>query len=131
MALNLSRNTKVFVSSVNGVGATGGIKNGKVTTAGSGYVVGDIITVADGSTSQSGTGCKFIVKTVNGSGAVLTVAVPNNFRGTGFVVNETCTESTAKTAANHATDSSGSGFVFTVTAVTGTTTVDGARLGTG
>ena len=131
MALNLSRNTKVFVSSVNGVGATGGIKNGKVTTAGSGYVVGDIITVADGSTSQSGTGCKFIVKTINGSGGVTTVAVPNNFRGSLFVVNETCTESTAKTAANHATDSSGSGFVFTVTAVTGTTTVDGARLGTG
>ena len=28
MALNLSRNTKVFVSSVNGVGATGGVKTG-------------------------------------------------------------------------------------------------------
>ena len=131
MALNLSRNTKVFISSVNGVGATGGIKNGKVTTAGSGYVVGDIITVADGSTSQSGTGCKFIVKSVNGSGGVTSVAVPNNFRGSAFVVNETCTESTAKTAANHATNSSGSGMVFTVTAVTGTTTSDGARIGTG
>ena len=47
MALNLSRNTKVFVSSVNGVGATGGIKNGKITNGGSGYVVGDIITVND------------------------------------------------------------------------------------
>jgi len=131
MALNLSRNTKVFISSVNGVGATGGIKNGKVTTAGSGYVVGDIITVADGSTSQSGTGCKFIVKSVNGSGGVTSVAVPNNFRGSAFVVNETCTESTAKTAANHATDSSGTGFVFTVTAVTGVNTADGSRLGTG
>ena len=131
MALNLSRNTKVFVSSVNGVGATGGIKNGKVTTAGTNYVVGDIITVAAAQTSGSGTGCKFIVKSVNGSGGVTSVAVPNNFRGAGFAVSETCTETTAKTALNHATDSSGQDFVFTVTAITGTTTSDGARLGTG
>ena len=33
MALNLSRNTKVYVSSVNGVGSTGGIKTVTVTTA--------------------------------------------------------------------------------------------------
>ena len=131
MALNLSRNTKVFISSVNGVGATGGIKNGKVTTAGSGYVVGDIITVADAQTSGSGTGCKFIVKSINGSGGVTSVAVPNNFRGSGFAVSETCTETTAKTALNHATDSSGQDFVFTVTAVTGVNTADGSRLGTG
>jgi hypothetical protein len=131
MALNLSRNTKVFVSSVNGVGATGGIKNGKVTTAGSGYAVGDIITVADAQTSASGTGCKFIVKSVSGSGGVLTVAMPNNFRGSGFATSETCTETTAVTALDHAVASGGSGFVFTVTAVTGTTTTDGNRIGTG
>ena len=131
MALNLSRNTKVFVSSVNGVGATGGIKNGKVTTAGSGYAVGDIITVADAQTSISGTGCKFIVKSVNETGGVLTVAMPNNFRGSGFATSETCTETTAVTALNHAVASGGSGFVFTVTAVTGTTTTDGNRIGTG
>ena len=131
MALNLSRNTKVFVSSVNGVGATGGIKNGKVTTAGAGYAVGDIITVADAQTSSNGTGCKFVVKSVNGSGGVLTVAMPNNFRGSGFAVSETCTETTAVTALDHGSASGGSGFVFTVTAVTGTTTTDGNRIGTG
>ena len=131
MALNLSRNTKVFVSSVNGVGATGGIKNGKITTAGSNYAVGDIITVADSDTSADGIDCKFIVKAVNGSGGVTKVAMPNNFRGSGFAVNETCTESTAVTAADHSVNSSGSGFVFTVTAVTGTTTADGTRIGTG
>ena len=133
MALNLSRNTKVFVSSVNGVGATGGIKNGRITTAGSGYVVGDIITMSDAATSAVGQDCKFIVKSVNGSGGVLTVAMPNNFRGFGFAVNETCTMANgdAVTAADHGTDSSGTGFVFTVTAVTGTTTADGSRIGTG
>ena len=132
MALNLSRNTKVFVSSANGVSSsTGGIKNGKVTTAGTNYVVGDIITVANAQTSGSGTGCKFIVKSVNGSGGVTTVAVPNNFRGSGFVVNETCTETTAVTKANHSTASSGQDFVFTVTAVTGINTTDGNRIGTG
>ena len=132
MALNLSRNTKVFVSSVNGVSSTtGGIKNGKITTPGTAYVVGDIITVAAAQTSGSGTGCKFIVKSVNGSGGVTKVAVPNNFRGSGFVVNETCTETTAVTGANHASASSGQDFVFTVTDVTGINTTDGARIGTG
>ena len=132
MALNLSRNTKVFVSSVNGVGSTGGIKNGTITTPGTNYSVGDIITVADGQTSGSGTGCKFIVKSVNGSGGVTSVAVPNNFRGSGFVNNETCTETTAVTALNHATASSGQDFVFTVKGTqAGTTTADGNRIGTG
>jgi len=132
MALNLSRNTKVFVSSVNGVSTTtGGIKNGKITTPGTNYAVGDIITVAAAQTSDDGTGCKFIVKSVDGSGGVTKVAVPNNFRGSGFVVDETCLETTAVTGANHASASSGAGFVFTVTAITGTTTTDGARIGTG
>jgi hypothetical protein len=36
MALNLSRNTKVFVSSVNGVGSTGGVLTCHVSTAGTG-----------------------------------------------------------------------------------------------
>ena len=45
MALNLSRNTKVFVSSVNGVGATGGVKTCHVSAAGTGYAVGDIVTL--------------------------------------------------------------------------------------
>ena len=51
MALNLSRNTKVFVSSVNGVGATGGVKTAHVSTAGTGYAVGDIVTFTGGSGS--------------------------------------------------------------------------------
>ena len=64
MALNLSRNTKVFVSSVNGVGATGGVKTCHVSTAGTGYAVGDIVTL--GTTSSNGTGFKCIVKTITG-----------------------------------------------------------------
>ena len=58
MALNLSRNTKVFVSSVNGVGATGGVKTCHVSTAGSAYAVGDIVTFTGG----SGSGFKCIVQ---------------------------------------------------------------------
>ena len=48
MALNLSRNTKVFVSSVNGVHTAGGCAVSFDTiTGGSGHAVGDIITCND------------------------------------------------------------------------------------
>ena len=80
MALNLSRNTKVFVSSVNGVGATGGVKTCHVSTAGTGYAVGDIVTL--GTTSGSGANFKCIVASITGGGStgpVATINVPNNF----------------------------------------------------
>ena len=91
MALNLSRNTKVFVSSVNGIPtAGGGILTAYVSTKGTGYAVGDIVTL--GTTSGSGANAKCIVLSISGSGAVETVAIPNNFRGNGFVADETATE---------------------------------------
>ena len=90
MALNLSRNTKVFVSSVNGVHASGGsIVSVDGFTAGSGYSVGDIITCTAGG---SGSGAKLIVAAVNGSGGVTEVYIPNNYRGTGFADNEALTQ---------------------------------------
>ena len=67
MALNLSRNTKVYVSSVNGVGATGGIKTVTVTTAGSGHAVGDVISFQANDTSKWN--CESSVSAVGG-GAV-------------------------------------------------------------
>jgi hypothetical protein len=131
MALNLSRNTKVFVSSVNGVGATGGVKTCHVTTAGTGYAVGDIVTL--GTTSSSGTGFKCIVKTITGgssTGPVGSVMVPNNFRGAAFAVDETATETAVQNYAG--TNNSGaSGLIVTVDSVAGTTTTDGGRTGTG
>jgi hypothetical protein len=131
MALNLSRNTKVFVSSVNGVGATGGVKTCHVTTAGTGYAVGDIVTL--GTTSSSGTGFKCIVKTITGgssTGPVGSVMVPNNFRGAAFAVDETATETAVQNYAG--TNNSGaSGLIVTVDSVAGTTTTDGGRIGTG
>ena len=131
MALNLSRNTKVFVSSVNGVGATGGVKTCHVSTAGTGYAVGDIVTL--GTTSGSGTGFKCIVASITGgssTGPVATINIPNNFRGAAFVVDETATESAVQNYAG--TDNSGaSGLVVTVDSVAGTTTTDGTRTGTG
>jgi hypothetical protein len=131
MALNLSRNTKVFVSSGNGVGATGGVKTAHVSTAGTGYAVGDIVTL--GTTSGSGTGFKVIVLSITGGGStgpVATIGIPNNFRGAAFVVNETATETAVENFAG--TNNSGaSGLVVTVDTIAGTTTTDGVRPGTG
>ena len=134
MALNLSRNTKVFVSQVNGCnpadGVKGGIKNGRITAGGTNYNVGDIITCD--TTSQTGEDAKFIVKAVN-SGAVTKVAMPNNCKGKKFIVTETAAQATdaVVTGADHSVTSDGEGFVFTVTAVTSGTTADGGRIGTG
>ena len=131
MALNLSRNTKVFVSSVNGVGATGGVKTCHVTTAGTAYAVGDIVTL--GTTSGSGTGFKCIVATITGGGGtgpVGSIYVPNNFRGAAFAAAETATETAVENYAG-TDNSSASGLVVTVDSIATTTTADGSRTGTG
>jgi hypothetical protein len=129
MALNLSRNTKVFVSSANGIPtAGGGMLTAYVSTKGTGYAVGDIVTL--GTTSGSGANAKCTVLSISGSGAVETVAIPNNFRGNGFVVDETATESAVESYAG-VDNSSAAGLIVTVKTVTGTTTADGARAGTG
>ena len=115
MALNLSRNTKVFVSSVNGVHTAGGCAVAFDTiTGGSGHAVGDVITCNDQ--------VKVIVKAVS-SGAVTEVYVPNNFRGHALSDNDDCTQS--------ATTGSGTGFVIKAAGVTGTTTTDNSRPGLG
>ena len=129
MALNLSRNTKVYVSSVNGIPtAGGGILTAYISTAGTGYAVGDIVTL--GTSSASGANAKCIVLSIGGSGAVATIAIPNNFRGNGWVANETGTETAVESFAG-VDNGSASGLVVTVLTVTGTTTADGARAGTG
>ena len=123
MALNLSRNTKVFVSSVNGVHASGGSVQTVDAIGGTNtnHAVGDVLTM--GTTSGSGTGLKVIVAAVS-SGAVTEVYIPNNFRGSGFVDNETAT-STASSG------SGDNGLVLTVNGVTGTTTTDNSRVALG
>ena len=131
MALNLSRNTKVFVSSVNGVGATGGVKTAHVSTAGTGYAVGDIVTL--GTTSGSGTGFKCIVLSITGgssTGPVATIGIPNNFRGAAFVASETATETAVENYAG-TNNGSASGLIVTVDTVAATLTTDGTRAGTG
>ena len=121
MALNLSRNTKVFVSSVNGVPAAGGgIVSVDNITAGSGYSVGDIITLQGG----AGSGAKVIVAAVSGGG-VTEVYIPNNYRGSGYADNNSLTQTGA------ASPSGGTGFGCDVEGVTGTTTAEGSRTGTG
>ena len=123
MALNLSRNTKVFVSSVNGVHASGGSVQtlDLISGVNANHAVGDVITF--GTTSASGSGLKAIVAAVSG-GKVTELYLPNNFRGSGFVDNETATS----------TGSSGSGtdgLVVTVNGVTSTTTTDNSRTALG
>ena len=122
MALNLSRNTKVFVSTVNGVKAssgTGGLIAVDTVTAGSGHAVGDVITLTGG----SGSGSKVVVTAVN-AGAVTKVAVMNNFRGSGHSDGQAFTQS--------ATTGSGTSFACAADgASTADTTFDGARTALG
>ena len=120
MALNLSRNTSVFVSTGNGVHSSGGsVLSVDGFTGGSGHAVGDVLTL--GTTSGSGTGLKVVVNAVN-SGAVTSVALINNFRGTAFVNNETATQ-TASTG-------TGTSFALVVDGVSALT-AQGSRLPTG
>ena len=119
MALNLSRNTSVFVSTGNGVHASGGsVANLDGFTGGSGHSVGDVITM--GTTSGSGSGLKVVVTAVN-SGAVTAVAIPNNFRGTGYADDDTVTQSAG----------TGSGFAAVVKGAGVDVTSEGSRLPTG
>jgi len=123
MALNLSRNTKVFVSSVNGVHASGGsVVTLDNFTAGSGYAVGDILDMANG----SGSGLQVIVAAITGGGStgpISEVFIPNNYRGTGYATTDTGLAASAVTG-------SGTGFECDVLDVTATT-ADGTRTGTG
>ena len=132
MALNLSRNTKVFVSSVNGVHTTaGGILTAYVSTPGTAYAVGDIVEL--GNTSGSGAGAKCIVLSITGGGGtgpVATVAIPNNFRGRSFGLNETALATAVETFLGGS--SSGSGLVITVlTKTDAATTAEGSRAASG
>ena len=129
MALNLSRNTKVFVSSVNGVVSNGdsthgGVKSLKTLggTASGTYVVGDVLTMTGGTNSDV---MKVIVKTVGVDNLPETVYIPNNFRGNDFQDDETLTQTTAG-------DSGATGFTAVVDGVSeGGKTVDGSRTGLG
>ena len=122
MALNLSRNTKVFVSTVNGVKASsgaGGLIAVDTVTAGSGHAVGDVITLTGG----SGSGSKVVVTAVN-AGAVTKVAVMNNFRGSGHSDGQAYTQGPST--------GSGTGFACVADGVsTADTTFDGARTALG
>jgi len=128
MALNLSRNTKVFVSSVNGVPTAGGqFLTGYISAAGSGYVVGDRINFTGGSSANF----KGIVETVS-SGGVTKLNINGNGIGNGIADSDALTAATAFTTLGVA--SSGSGcIVECVTAGTATspTTTEGSRTATG
>ena len=122
MALNLSRNTKVFISTVNGVHASGGgLVEVDNITGGSGHAVGDVITIGSGATAA-----KVIVTAVDGSGGVTAVTLTNNGRGQGNAGTDDAD------LAQSATSGSGTGFAVKVDGQnTRTTTFDGNRTALG
>jgi len=125
MALNLSRETRVYLSKANGVHASGsGIKTASVTSGGtSGYKVGDVL--VQSGTDGSGTGARFRVAAVS-SGVVTHVFVPNNGRGSGHAASDVIT---CAAGGNTSIDSSTlvGDVTVTVGSIGGTTTVDGSR----
>ena len=131
MALNLSRNTKVFVSSGNGATATGAILTAHITGAGDEYVVGNVITF--GTTSGSGSGAKGVVLSVDVGNGLATIGMPNNFRGSGYADGDTITASAVIVSLTDSSTQSGTtNCVVTVDSVTSaTTTQDGSRTGCG
>ena len=134
MALNLSRNTKVFVSTVNGVTAAGGNITGLSASPGgtnNGFAVGDVLLAE--TTDGSGTGASFIVTAISGGGATgpaTKLAIPNNMRGTGHATGDVVTV----TKKNGSALGSGPQFTVAATALAaadGGVTPDGSRTGTG
>ena len=129
MALNLSRNTKVFVSSVNGVPvAGGGMLNVYISVKGTGYAIGDIVTLGTNTVGSGGANAKCIVLSHTG-GAVDTIAIPSNFRGNGYEAEDVVTASAVETFSGGS--SSGADLAVTVVDATGTTTAEGSRTATG
>lgn len=122
MALNLSRNTQVFISTVNGVHTSGaGLIEVDNITAGSGHAIGDVITIGSG-----GTAAKVIVTAVDGSGGVTAVTLTNNGRGQGNAGTDNAD------LAQSATSGSGTGFAVKVDGQNiKTTTFDGSRTALG
>ena len=130
MALNLSRNTKVFVSTVNGVPTTGGqFLTGYISAGGSNYVVGDRLEFS-GASASTGSDFTGIVETVS-SGAVTKLNINGNGVGDGIADSEALTESTAYTTLGVA--SSGTGCIVECVTSGSTTAVtsEGSRAATG
>ena len=142
MALNLSRNTKVFVSKGNGVfrdissdvGVAGGVKTAYISAAGDNYAVGDIVTFSGGTSGSTGFKCEVLAISGGGAdGPVTAIGIPNNFRGEGYAAADVLTEAGVHVLADASTDvttrssASVAGLQVKVLTVAGTTTADGAR----
>ena len=82
------------VATISGGGATGPIATVSVTAAGSGYSVGDVLTISGG----TGSGAVFTVATLSGTG-VATVTITT--AGTGYTVGNSLTSLTTTVADPH------------------------------
>jgi hypothetical protein len=132
MALNLSRNTKVFVSSVNGVHADGGqFKTGYISAAGSNYDVGDRVNFVD----AGGTGVNIlgIVMTAPSNG-IGTLAIPGNGSGNAWVASDEAGDTTNFKVDGSASGGTGATLEVVTVGTKGTglgVTTDGSRKATG
>jgi hypothetical protein len=87
------------VATISGGGGTGPIATITVTAAGSGYSIGDVLTIAGG----TGTGAKFTVATLTGTG-VATVTITT--AGTGYTVSDALTSTVTTVVDPHSHDGS-------------------------
>jgi len=127
MALNLSRNTKVFVSSVNGVPDSGGqYLTGYISDGGTGYAVGDRVEF-----NGNVTGIVAEISGGGGTGPVTKLHMNGNGVGNGLSAGTDLTEATAFTLAGVA--SSGANLDVEVVSAGSTTavTTEGSRIATG
>jgi hypothetical protein len=128
MALNLSRNTKVFVSSVNGVPAAGGhYLTGYISDGGTAYAVGDRVEF-----NGNVTGIVAEISGGSATGPVTKIHINGNGVGNGLSAGTDLTEATAYTLAGVA--SGGADLDVEVVSAgdtTGVTTTEGSRTATG
>ena len=138
MALNLSRNTKVFVSTVNGVPTEGGqFLTGYIQTANDGtdFAVGDRVYMADAANSITANNFVGIVESIGAGGAITAMNINGNGIGNSLGTETLSYDSNSKTYATDGTentDADGLSInVLTAGTTSSPTTSQGSRTATG
>ena len=138
MALNLSRNTKVFVSSVNGVPTEGGqFLTGYIQTANDGtdFAAGDRVYMADAANSITANNFVGIVESIGAGGAITAMNINGNGIGNSLGTETLSYDSNSKTYATDGTentDATGLSInVLTAGTTSSPTTSQGSRTATG
>ena len=138
MALNLSRNTKVFVSTVNGVPTEGGqFLTGYIQTANDGtdFAVGDRVYMADAANSITANNFVGIVESIGAGGAITAMNINGNGIGNSLGTETLSYDSNSKTYATDGTENTDADGLSINVVTAGTTssptTSQGSRTATG